>query len=208
MSKLYFYTFLMIMFITFSITKVKAENKPWVLSRNSEDIKVFLRTQSNSEFKEFKGEVIIKSSVEEALKLIKNYPLCSEWQYKCENIFTLNNEYILKINNLPWPLKKRYIVFKLKEEKKAKSTTIFFKSVNIKKLPSKVNIKIPQIKDYVEIIDSEGFWEVLKIDDNNIKITYQMHSNPGNSIPANIINMGIVNAPYHTLLKMREILQK
>lgn len=196
------------MFLTFSITKAKAENKPWALSKNSDDIRVFLRKRENSEFKEFKGEVIIKSSVEEALKLIKNYSLCSEWQYKCEQIFTLNNEYILKINNLPWPLKKRYIVFKLKEEKRNNGVVIFFKSVNIKNLPSKVNVKIPQIKDSVEILHSEGFWEVIKIDNDNIKVIYQMHSNPDASLPSNIINIGVVNSPYYTLLKMREILQK
>lgn len=207
MNKLYFSTFSLIIFLTFSITKVKAENQSWILSKNSDDIKVFLREKENSEFKEFKGEVIIKSSVEEALKLIKNYSLCSKWQYKCEQIFPINNEYILKINNLPWPLKKRYVIFKLKEEKKDNGAIIFFKSVNIKNLPSNVNVKISLIKDSVEILHSEGFWEVLKIN-NNIKVIYQMHSNPDASLPSNIINMGVVNSPYYTLLKMREILQK
>jgi len=49
-----------------------------------------------------------------------------------------------------------------------------------------------------------GFWLFDPIESDKVEITYQMHIDPGGSIPAWVLNMFIVDAPIDDLKAIRE----
>ena len=60
-----------------------------------------------------------------------------------------------------------------------------------------------EVKGVVRIPYLDGFWLLEKIDDNKTKVTYQVHADPGGTIPAWLANATAVNNPYETLRNMR-----
>jgi len=61
---------------------------------------------------------------------------------------------------------------------------------------------IAEDKNFVRIRKGSGFWE-LNEDDDNVKVTYQFHGEPGGEIPAWLANSFVVSQPFKTLENLR-----
>jgi hypothetical protein len=70
-------------------------------------------------------------------------------------------------------------------------------------LPKYVNEKpgIIRVKQFT------GMWELIKINENETRVTTQCHTEPGGEIPAWVINYMIVTGPYETFMNMKKMLK-
>jgi len=51
-------------------------------------------------------------------------------------------------------------------------------------------------------------WIFENLDTKKTKVTYQMHAEPGGSLPAWLINSSVVDPPYKTLINLKAYTEK
>ena len=53
-----------------------------------------------------------------------------------------------------------------------------------------------------------GFWSFTPVDNGKILVRYQVHAEPGGSLPSWLANSVVVDTPYYTMANMVEMLKK
>ncbi|WP_143735961.1 SRPBCC family protein [Methyloprofundus sedimenti] len=177
----------------------------WQLVKDENDIKVYLRNLSYSDYKEFRGKMMLNTRIEELLSFINNASFCPAWRYKCIQMLNLSDGYIYKLSSLPWPLNNRYTVMqsKLQFDKKNNIYTLHLKNIQRKQLPKHIQAQLPEQENTVQMRYSDGFWQFKLNDSSGIDITYQMHGDPAGAIPSTLANQGITNAAFVTLSNLK-----
>jgi hypothetical protein len=178
----------------------------WKLKKEKDGIEIYTRSVEGSSFDEFKGKTSIEnSSLTDVLTVIldvKNY----------ESLFPdCMNPKVLKqkgdyydIHHIqvkaPWPVKDRDVVY---EQKTVVDKNGNHAIVTLKPLPD----YIVEDKDFLRIRGGSGFWELEEDGNNNVKVTYQFHGEPGGDIPAWLANSFVVSQPFQTLKNLQSRLK-
>jgi len=202
---------LLTLLILFSAERsLKAEESlfPWNLVKNEAGIQVYTRTLANSDYKEFKGVMTLEAKLDTLLKFINNAEHCPDWQYKCLKMLTLSDGYLYKLSDLPWPLSDRYTVMQSQGnfDQEQNSYTLNLKNIPRNQLPQPILQQLPAELDTVQMRTSDGYWHFQLNHTATILITHQMHGDPAGSLPASLANLGVTNAAYVTLSKLRELI--
>ncbi|TGK00759.1 START domain protein [Leptospira semungkisensis] len=172
----------------------------WDLEKDKNGITVHTRSVEGSELKEFRGKTKLKTNLNTIVALMEDNPNYTTWLKDCkksEAVRVLNSKekYIYILNGVPWPLDDRDFVIHstLIQDKNTGAVTYQMKPVaNI--VPDKKGLVRGTIK---------GYWKFVPVSDG-VEVTYQVHSEPGGSIPTSIANIVVVDIPYETLKKMKE----
>jgi len=173
----------------------------WNLKKEKDGIEVYIRNFEGSSFNEFKGITTIKeSSLKAVLAVILDVENYESLYPDCMNPRVLQREGdYYDIHHIqvkaPWPVKNRDTVYEQKTvvDKDGKHAI-----VSLNPLPD----FIAEDKNFVRIRKGSGFWE-LNEDDDNVKVTYQFHGEPGGEIPAWLANSFVVSQPFKTLENLR-----
>jgi hypothetical protein len=197
---------LLILFSAVHNLKAEESVSAWDLVKNEKGIKVYTRTLAHSDYKEFKGIMTLETKLDTLLKFINNAEHCPAWQYKCLKMLILSNGYLYKLSDLPWPLSDRYTVMRSQGhfDQKHNSYTLSLKNIPRNQLPQHILQQLPAELDTIQMRSSDGYWHFQLSHTAAIRITYQMHGDPAGSLPANLANLGVTNAAYITLSKLRE----
>ena len=67
---------------------------------------------------------------------------------------------------------------------------------------------VPEKKGVVRIDHSVGKWTIIPIDANHIKVEYTLHTEPGGSLPAWMVNMFAAEGPLEVFRSIKTQLQK
>ena len=67
---------------------------------------------------------------------------------------------------------------------------------------------IPEEKGFVRVKEVKGFWKFVPKGADQIEVTYQVHTEPGGSVPAMVANKFVVDAPFNTLKALKERAEK
>ena len=62
---------------------------------------------------------------------------------------------------------------------------------------------IPRVKGLIRVPKSIGFWFFKPVKNGRVMVIYQLHSEPGGSIPSWLSNSAVVDMPYNTLRNLR-----
>jgi len=199
---------LLILFSAVHNLKAEESVSTWGLVKNKEGIKVYTRTLANSDYKEFKGVMTLEAKLDTLLRFINNAEHCPDWQYKCLKMQTLSDGYLYKLSDLPWPLSDRYTVMQSLGyyDQEKNSYTLSLKNIPRNQLPQHILQQLPAELDTVQMRTSDGYWHFQLNHTAEILITHQMHGDPAGSLPANLANLGVTNAAYVTLRKLRELI--
>lgn len=178
----------------------------WELETDEEDIrlKIYTREISGSNLKEFKGEMIVNAKLSSLAALLLDSDAAPEWMHQCEKFEIIEqtspqDAVIYFINGAPWPVSDRDAVI---------STVM---SQHPETLDLRIDVKVvighlPEDDDYVRIPRMSGFWSFSPLSNGEVKVVYQVHAEPGGSLPAWLANSVVVDTPYHTLSNMRDML--
>jgi START domain len=189
-----------ILLLTFSASA--QEN--WNLMKEKAGIKVYTKTESGSEYKAFKAEMEVNCKIENIVEVLKNMNHQNNWVVNCKEVKLLktenNDQYYYIETSLPWPFVNRDMVY-------------HFQYVEINS--EQVRVIVTGIPEYmqpregiVRMVKTNGYWLLTLIDEYKTAVTYQMHVEPGGSIPAWLANPFIVNVPFSTFKELRNIVQK
>jgi len=181
-------------------------NPEWNLSKSKDQISIYTRRVSYSNYKEFKGEVIVFAKPEDVINLLMNIDEFKHWLPDClesKKLKQISNaqqiNYIL--TEVPWSYEDRDIVYKF---------TIVGESLNSGEFRIFLENKPQYIsgeKDVVRIPKSKGSWIITPLSDHKTKLVYQMHVEPGGYVPSWLANLKITDTPYAFLYNLREQLK-
>ena len=171
----------------------------WILKKNENNIKVYLR-KNEKNTSEYLAETVIGSDIESILKFILDFDNSYKWMYRLEEskILEKSNDtlfYVYFKMEMGWPLKKRDLVSDVKILREDNIVT-----VDLTSTPE----YIPLDKNLIRIIDSKSTWTLSRIDSNKTKVTLQSYAEIDN-IPSFVIDMFILDGPLHSMKNLRKI---
>ena len=178
----------------------------WQKKVDKNDVVVYLRDVEGSNFKEFKGETVVKSSLNALVALINDHEAMPDWMYNCSESELLkkldNNEgYYYSYAKAPWPVSDRDAVTKFSINQNPKTKTVVVTLSGEKDF-------IPEKSGKVRVESITGKWKFQPIDSETVKVIYQLHTDPSGSIPSSLANSFVVDLPYETLKNLRNEVKK
>ncbi|NRA24731.1 MAG: START domain-containing protein [Oleispira sp.] len=198
-------TLLLSTFFTFT---AQAENSSWELEKENEDLhlKVFTREIDGSDLKEFRGEMLVKTEMTTLAALLLDGQSAPKWMHQCEKFELVEQidpltAVVYFINGAPWPVDDRDAVISSRMSQDPETLVV---TIEIDALSD----RLPEDENYVRIPRMSGFWSFTPVDNGKILVRYQVHAEPGGSLPSWLANSVVVDTPYYTMANMVEMLKK
>ncbi len=187
----------------FLCTSFSFSQSDWVLKKNKNGIRVYVREIPTSEINEFKATTILSADLEDVVALIIDGDNLHTWNYKTSDSKTVKvlsetERIIWMKNDLPWPIRNRDHVTHMKIEALSES------EVKIWLLPDTSDI-VPVNDDLIRIMDFKGYWLVKRMG-NNLSVTHQMFGDPNGKLPTWLLNSLLTKAPYTSFSNMKKML--
>jgi hypothetical protein len=184
---------------------VAAAGESWKLAKDAEGVKVYTRDVPNSQLEEFRGEIELGTTVDRVVKVLKDPKAFRKWMpdvIASEGLSSSGNEQVHYMeNSAPWPVSNRDGVYRFNFSRSEKGS-VGGVVVHVQAVPD----YIPPRKGKVRVPRSDGFWEIDP-SASGVKVTYQMHADPGGSIPTWMANSASVSSPFNTLKNLRAYIQ-
>ena len=201
------YLFVVFFTLFFSVSSL-AEGNDWELEKEDEDIglKIYTRSVEGSNLKEFKGEMNVNARLTSLATLLLDNKAAPKWMHNCEKFEVVenlgfNDSIFYLINSAPWPVSDRDAVFQSALVQDPETLTI---TASVESMPD----RLPLDDDYIRIPTMKGGWTFSLNEDNTVKVVYQVHAEPGGSLPSWLANAVVVDTPYHTMNNMLKMLKK
>jgi len=193
--------------LLFSMVSI-AETSEWTLDKEDDEIglKIYTRNVEGSNLKEFKGEMNVNARLSSLAALLLDNKSAPKWMHNCEKFevveqFEGHDAIFYLINSAPWPVSDRDAVLRSALVQDPETLTI---TADVKALPE----RLPEDDDYIRIPTMKGGWTFSPNEDKTVKVVYQVHAEPGGSLPAWLANAVVVDTPYHTMKNMLDMLKK
>ncbi len=174
----------------------------WSLAKDAEGIKVYVRNVDGSPLREFRGEVQIKATPDDVVKVLRDANAFRQWMPDVAASELLKatdtEQYHYLDNKAPWPVSNRDGVYHFTYAKAGDGAV----TVRVEAVPD----YLPQREGKVRIPQAKGQWKLVP-DADGVNVTYQMHASPGGAIPNWLANQTVVDTPYGTLKALRSHLQ-
>ena len=178
-------------------------DEPWVERKNKDNIVVYTRKVVTSDYKEIKITTNVKTTLSSIVKALSDVDHFKDWIYNCTQATLVKKSSDADITtyqvfDVPWPSTDRDVVSRLQitQDKKTKVVTL---------ASDIVNGLIPEFKELVRVADFHSRYILTPIADGSVDIDYELGTNPGGEVPAWLVNLVIVNAPYQTQEKLNEL---
>ncbi len=180
-----------------------AQAQTWQVAKDEEGIKVSLSEVAGSKYKAYKGETLIKAPLAKVLAVQEDVAGACAWVHECKMQKLLKHEgdqtWTYTQFNTPWPVTPRDSVLRITTSKGADGSV----TRNIEEAPTLV----PEEKGFVRVAQVEGFWKMVP-EGEGTRVTYQVHTEPGGSVPSWLANKFVVDAPFNTLKHLRERVER
>lgn len=185
--------------VLLSATGVQAVERPWKLEREEEGIQVYLAEVPGSKYKAYRGVVKIKADISRVLALQEDVSQSCAWIYSCQSQRLLESDgtygWIYTRFNMPWPVKARDSILEVITQKAADGS--------VARLLKAVPERLPEDNDFVRVRRVDGQWNVRPQGNGEVEVTYEVHAEPGGSVPSWLANSFVVDAPLQTLKALR-----
>ncbi len=187
-------------FILFPASEISA--RPWTFVKEKDGIKVYTRTESNSSWKSFKGEVTFQTTMDKVMSLLGNETNNDWWDKAITDVKVLGyeeDEFIqyYMVYNLPWPFTNRDIVT---DTRITTDTVTGVRIYSVKPLPNRV----PEKSNLVRIEEYWQIWTIQLMAKDYVHVTFEGSLNPGGNIPPWLYNMVVNEVPLKMLETLRE----
>ncbi len=195
---------ILFLFLFLPFNLLLAQKEEWKLSKQADNISVFTRNVAQTNFKEVRSVTKMPIAASDLLELVNDYSSIQPWRYKVKEMKLLDGDpmgahYLYFVLNLPIPLSDRDFVLQIETERKSDGRIL----INF----DAVSDQLPAQEGKVRMNKMEGFWELKPLASNITEVTYQYLSDPA-GVPAWIVNLFTVNAPFQALSGLRASVEK
>ncbi|HZY39582.1 MAG TPA: START domain-containing protein [Mucilaginibacter sp.] len=178
----------------------------WKLNTDKEGIKVYTSEFAGSNVKAIKVECELDASATQLVALLMDVNTSADWVYRTKSCKVIKQVspselYYYSEVNMPWPVSNRDFVAHLIVNQNPVTKTI---EIDGPAVPGMV----PEKKGIVRIDHSIGKWTIVPIDADHIRVQYTLHTEPGGSLPAWMVNMFAAEGPLQVFRGIKAQLQK
>ena len=177
-----------------------AQAEDWKVAKDEDGIKVSLSDVPGSDYKAYRGVAVINASVGKLRALQEDVAGACAWIHECKLQKVLKHEgdktWTYSQFNTPWPVTPRDSVLLITTQEGADGSI----TRNLEGQPK----YLPEEKGFVRVAEVKGFWKMVPKGPNQTEVTYQVHTEPGGSVPSMLANKFVVDAPFNTLKALRE----
>lgn len=196
--------YLMIMFLfTIFFAGAKYDGK-WILKKDKDDIKVYVRTASDSGLPEFKGVTKIAAPMSRlvaVLRDVEEYPNLFPGTKAAKLLEKGKDDQICYMHyGCPFPVSDRDGIYRSSFYQDIKTGISSFSFVA---LPD----YLPKNSDKVRINNSKGLWTLTLQSDGLVEVVFQQYADLGGNIPNWLIKLFSVNIPFKALNSLRHQVQ-
>lgn len=181
-----------------------AQAEEWKVAKDEEGIKVSLSEVPGSQYKAYQGVTTIKAGIGKLRALQEDVAAACAWIHECKLQKILKHDgdktWTYSQFNTPWPVTPRDSVLKM--------TTVEGADGSVTRELEGEPKYIPEEKGFVRVAQVEGFWKFVPKGDNLTEVTYQVHTEPGGSVPSWLANKFVVDAPFNTLKALKDRAEK
>ncbi|GGH75618.1 START domain-containing protein [Phaeocystidibacter marisrubri] len=198
MKRIHTYAIALLAFSSFH-----SQAQDWSLEVDKENIKVYTREVEGSSMDEFKAITTLNFPLSKVFETLKDASVLSEWSKNtshCEVVEAKDNvQYRYSISDAPFPIDDRDSYVKFTYTESANRVRI-----DIEAVPEYG----PKKEDYVRVTESKGYYLLEKLADNQTRITYQLHAEPGGSVPGWLANSASTDIPFNALTGLKQYLEE
>ncbi|QEY62393.1 hypothetical protein FXN65_10045 [Metapseudomonas lalkuanensis] len=181
---------------------VQAED--WKLAKDEDGIKVFLSEVPGSRYKAYRGVATMKADMATLRALQEDVVGSCAWIHECKEQKLLKSEgaqsWTYTRFNTPWPVTPRDSVLHVTSETGGDGS--------VTRVLQGVPKYLPEADGFVRVTEVQGFWKLVPKGAGEVEVTYQVHTEPGGSVPSWLANSFVVDAPFNTLKAMRQRAEK
>lgn len=181
-----------------------AHAEDWQLKKEAEGIKVSLKEYPGSAYKAYQGVTVMKTSIAKLRSLQEDIAGSCAWIYSCKSQKVLKSGasevWVYSTFDTPAMVSSRDAIIHATSSEGADGSVT-------RKLVGESSY-LPEQKGFVRVTQLEGSWRFVPKGEGLVEVTYQMHSEPGGSVPSWLANSFVVDAPFNTLKSLRERAEK
>jgi hypothetical protein len=185
-----------------------ADESPWVQKKNVSGIEVYVRDVTGSKYKEFRGIMYVKNvTLGNILSVFDDIPGYTKWLHECIEAklvkrISIFDRYIYTCTRAPWPVWDRDMAFHAVITQDPQTLIVTIRLTGTPDMVEKrENIKRIRVPKMICV------WTFKPMDNGDVMLVYQMHSEAGGDVPASIANMAVVDLPYNTLKKLKDAIK-
>ena len=180
-----------------------AHGDDWKVAKDEDGIKISLSEVAGSEYKAYRGVTVIKAPLAKVKALQEDVVGACAWIHECKSQKLLKHEgdqtWTYTQFNTPWPVTARDSILHVTTTQDADGSLT-------RKLEGVPKYQ-PEEKGFVRVSQVEGFWKLVPRGDTT-EVTYQVHTEPGGSVPSWLANKFVVDAPFNTLKALKAKAEK
>lgn len=177
-----------------------AHAEDWQLAKDEGGIKVWLSEVPGSKYKAYRGVTTLNVGIDRVRALQEDVAGACAWIYECESQKLLKHEgdqaWTYSLFKTPWPVTPRDSVLLVTTRQQADGT--------LKRTLQGLPDYVPREKGYERVAKVDGFWQLTPKGAASTEVTYQVHTDPGGSVPSWLSNKFVVDAPFNTLKALKE----
>ncbi|WP_459199872.1 START domain-containing protein [Pseudomonas tremae] len=177
-----------------------AQAEDWKVVKDEDGIKISLSDVPGSDYKAYRGVAVINASVGKLRALQEDVVGACAWIHECKLQKILKHEgdktWTYSQFNTPWPVTPRDSVLLI--------TTLEGADGSVTRTLEEQPKYIPEEKGFVRVAEVKGFWRMVPKGPQQTEVTYQVHTEPGGSVPSMLANKFVVDAPFNTLKALRD----
>lgn len=180
-----------------------AHAEDWKVAKNEDGIKVSLSEVPGSDYKAYQGVTLIKAPIAKLRALQEDVAGACAWIHECKTQKLLKQDgdqsWTYTQFNTPWPVTPRDSILLVTTTEGADGSV----TRTLKGEPKYQS----ETKGFVRVAQVDGFWKMVPKGDQT-EVTYQVHTEPGGSVPAMVANKFVVDAPFNTLKALKARAEK
>lgn len=181
-----------------------AHAEDWQVAKDEDGIKISLSEVAGSKYKAYRGVTTIKADIARLRALQEDVAAACAWIHECKSQKVLKHEgdkvWTYTQFNTPWPVTPRDSVLQVTTVAGADGSL----TRNLEGQPK----LIPEEQGFVRVAQVEGFWKFVPKGVGVTEVTYQVHTEPGGSVPSWLANKFVVDAPFNTLKALKDRAEK
>jgi len=178
----------------------------WKLNTEKDGIKVYTCAVPESKIKAVKVEGTFNATPAQLVDLIMDVNTAADWIYHTKSSVLIKQVsatelYYYSEVNLPWPTANRDFVAHLIVSQNPETKTVTIEG------PVVTGFVAPK-QGVVRITDATGKWLITPTGNDQVKVEYAIHLDPGGSLPSWLVNMFAAEGPIKIFKGIKLQLQK
>jgi hypothetical protein len=153
----------------------------WELRAEEDGIRVYTRPVPGSPVAAMRAEITILAPVDALLGVLMSQQADVQLRYV--------------VTAAPWPVDSRDAIYRYRVSRDANAGSA---TIRVDVAPD----AHPRQEGYVRVLEAEGRWRLVPAEDAT-KVTWEMHLDPGGSLPAWLVNRRLVETPLGALRGLR-----